>query len=112
MSMSRTRLFSFSAILYLSFASLAAAQCSLSNARDCAYVTSFTGEQILAVDRTGTSVSPIVVLTLSNGERAEDVTFGPDNRLYVSMPTNNRIIRVDTNGKNRRTVFDKATSTC
>jgi hypothetical protein len=108
--MSRIRLFLFSAFLFVFFASIATAQCTLSNSHDGAYVTSFTGEQILAVNRTGTGVAPFVVVTLNNGERAEDVTFGPDNKLYVSLPTNNRIIRVDSDGKNRRTVYDKAST--
>jgi hypothetical protein len=40
----------------------------------------------------------------------EDITVGPDNRLYVCDATNGRILRMDQDGKKVETVFDQATS--
>jgi hypothetical protein len=90
----------------LFFAStFAAATCTLTNSKDCAYIASATGEQILAVDRTATGATPFVVRNLNNGETADGtLTVGPDNKLYVALFSSNRIIRMDLNGANRETV--------
>jgi hypothetical protein len=101
------RLFAFLTICFV-FSTLIAAQCTLSNQKSCAYIASATGEQILAVDRTATGATPFVVRTLNNGETADGgLTVGPDNKVYVALTSSNRIIRMDLNGANRETVYDK-----
>jgi hypothetical protein len=70
------------------------------------YVSTYTGHQILSVD--GTTGATTVVYT--DNFLPEDITVGPDNKLYVCDPTNGRIVRMDQDGKNGETVYDHAAS--
>jgi len=67
------------------------------------FVSSFTGEQILKID--GTTGQTTAIFTGSPGFRPEDIAVGPDNKVYVCDPSNNRIIRMNQNGSSVETVF-------
>jgi hypothetical protein len=67
------------------------------------FVSTYTGHQILSVDGTTTTV----VYTGDNNFLPEDITVGPDNKLYVCDPTNGRILRMDRDGKNVDTVYNQ-----
>jgi len=67
------------------------------------FVSSFTGEQILRID--GTTGATTAIFTGSPGFRPEDIAVGPDNKVYVCDPSNNRIIRMDDNGSNVENVY-------
>jgi hypothetical protein len=78
------------------------------------YVSTFTftgftltGGQILSVD--GKTGKPTVVYK-KDQFFPEDITVGPDNRVYFCDPTNSRIMRMDQDGKNVETVYDQATA--
>jgi len=67
------------------------------------FVSSFSGEQILRID--GTTGATTAIFTGSPGFRPEDLAIGPDNKVYVCDPSNNRIIRMDDNGSNVENVY-------
>jgi len=67
------------------------------------FVSSFSGEQILRID--GTTGATTAIFTGSPGFRPEDIAVGPDNKVYVCDPSNNRIIRMDDNGSNVENVY-------
>ncbi len=74
------------------------------------YVSTFTLTgvgQILSVDGT-TGATTVVYTSTDNVRRPEDITVGPDNKLYVCAPTNGLIVRMDQDGKNFETVYDQA----
>ena len=70
------------------------------------YVSTLTGEQILRID--GTTGVVTVLFTGSTGFRPGDLTVGPDNKVYACA--GDRVIRMDQDGRNVETVYDKATS--
>jgi hypothetical protein len=81
------------------------------------YVSTFTltgGGQILSVDA-ATGATTVVYTSKDNIlQRPEDLTVGPDKRLYVCDPTNGQIVRMDIGdngvGINIQTVYDRNTT--
>jgi len=69
------------------------------------FVSSFTGEQILKIDTSTVPATTTAIFTGSPGFRPEDLAIGPDNKVYVCDPSNNRIIRMNQDGSNVENVF-------
>jgi hypothetical protein len=55
----------------------------------------------------GTTGAITVVYTGSTNFLPEDITVGPDNKIYVCDPTNGRIVRMNQNGTNVETVYNE-----
>src|SRR5262245_45774759 len=70
------------------------------------FVSTYTGRQILRVDRTTGAVT--VIYTGTDKSRPEGLTVGPDNRVYFCDPTNGQINRMDQDGRKFEIVYDQA----
>ena len=67
------------------------------------FVSTFSGESILSVDTGNGALATVKVL--STGSRPEDMTVGPDNKLYICDPTNGLIMRMELDGTMQENVL-------
>jgi hypothetical protein len=70
------------------------------------FVTDPLGNQILSVD--GTTGLSSILFTGNAAFRPQAIVYGPDGKLYVSVPESNQILRLDANGTNFETVYSAA----
>jgi hypothetical protein len=78
------------------------------------YVSTYTGRQILRVNETDGATTVKVVYTGTDKilPHPEDLTVGPDNKLYICDPEKGQIVRMDIDDKgvgiNIQIVYDQA----
>jgi hypothetical protein len=61
------------------------------------YVTNLVGGQILTVDSSTGQTAVLFNGSATPAFRPQGITYGPDGKLYVSVPESNQIVRLDAN---------------
>ncbi len=71
------------------------------------YISTFTGQQILVVDgAVGTTVA-IHTASIANSFTPEDIVVGPDKRIYICDPNQNKIYRVRQDDTGFETIYSQ-----
>lgn len=72
------------------------------------YVSTFNGNQILAV---GSTTGAVKVLNIDTTKLPEDIVVGPDGKIYICDPVENDIRRMNQDGSNVETVYSFSATT-